>query len=105
MSDSNDTTTFEIPDNATYGDYPITEIGYHHAMEHVYVIYEGTDLYDGWSQLIFSCTLDDGTPVIDPDGAPPGIMQPDEAEQHDTPGANESQALYETLEAAGIRVP
>lgn len=105
MSEAQNTTEFDLPDDAQYGGYPITEAGYNHELDRIYVIYEGDDLPDGWEQLIFTgCEWNGGSPVLDPNGTPAGIMRPDALEPWDTPGAKEAKALYDLLRDCGVTI-
>lgn len=98
-----ETVGFDVPEDASYGDYDITEAGYNVELERIYVLYEGDDLPEGWDQLIFPAERDNGGFRVK--GIPPGMMPPAEARESDTPGAVESAKIYDLLEANNITLP
>lgn len=99
-----ETTEYEVPEGAAYDEYPITEIGYAHGFEHVYVVYEDDNLRDGWDQLIFGAEGSDerDRPLVTEPAV--GVMPPEAAAEGDSPGAQTARALYRTLTECGIEV-
>jgi len=91
-------TALEVPDGATYGGYEITEIGRDEMK--LWVIYEGDDLMDGWDQIMFTLEWVDGTPTVTE--TPVGLVPPETAKKHDSPGARESNGLYDLLRGNGV---
>lgn len=93
---------YDVEDGATYAGYEITEIGYHHEMDQVYVVYEGSDLPDGWEQLIFPAAGGYESPRIR--DVPVDLVSPEEAISGETDGATEALKLYNLLERTGIEI-
>ena len=99
------TVKFDGPEGAQYGRHQVTDVSYSRTLERICVIYEGDELISGWSQLFFTnVTEEDGKPVIDNEGLPPGLVTPEQAKENDTSGANEAEKLYNLLEDLGIVV-
>lgn len=95
----------DVPEDATYDGYPITEIEYNHDLSRLCVIYEGSSLYEGWDQLVFTeCDRENGRITLSPSGIPIGLVDPEPATDRDTPGANEAAEMYRVLTEAGINV-
>jgi hypothetical protein len=99
-----DATLFDVPEGATYGPHPVTEIGYAPGFEHVYVVYEDDDLPDGWDQLMFDAEGSDAAGEVRVVGAAVGVMPPERARGGDSPGAQTARDLYRILTEAGIDV-
>lgn len=88
------------PEDATYGGHEITEVTF--SGSRLAIVYEGEDLLDGWDQLMFGATADDGT--ISVTRAPPSLVHPERARTEETPGANEAEQIYDMLEDSGIEL-
>lgn len=100
-----DTTEFELPEDATYGEYEILEAGYNRDLQRVYVVYAVDEEYHltGWEQLIFDAEERDGEVTVTT--YPAGLVPPSEARNQDTPGANASEGLYDLLRDVGVSFP
>ena len=91
---------FDIPHNATFGPYPITEVGY--SPFGLFVIYDDDTAIDGRDQLRFGVEVTDGEIAVTE--RPVGLCTPAVASESSSPGANEAEDLYGFLESLGIGI-
>ena len=96
------TAELDVPDGATVGRYPITEVGYNHGLNQVYVIFEGEELLEGWDQFIFPAQNNGENIIIEE--IPPSLVSPTKAAEGDSPGANEAEEVYCVLRENNIDI-
>lgn len=89
---------FDIPHNATFGPYPITEVGY--SPFGLFVIYDDDTAVGGRDQLQFGVEVTDGQITVTE--RPVGLCTPSVATESSSPGANEAEHLYDLLRSLGV---
>lgn len=98
-------TEFDIPANAQYGGLDIISAGYNHTLNLIYMLHDTPNEMGGWAQLIFhNCEWTNGSPILNHNSTPVGIMAPERAVESDTPGGDEAEELYNLLEDLGVKV-
>lgn len=91
---------FDIPHNATFGPYPVTEVGY--SPFGLFVIYDDETAIGGRDQLQFGIEVADGQITVT--DRPVGLCTPSVATESSSPGANEAEDLYDLLKSLGVAI-
>lgn len=91
---------FDISRNATFGPYPITEVGY--SPFGLFVIYDDDTAISGRDQLKFGIEVTDGEITVTE--RPVGLCTPSVASESSSPGANEAEDLYNFLKSLGVAI-